>query len=118
MTNYMYHQNKETHIDLDTIDSQMWQRYENVTMDNYWEGKIFYTNESISSNYNINTDIIYEICNKYSMFGNYYDIVINELSKLGVCNLHINKNNLNINYNSFIKDAIIGEIIYTMLRRI
>ena len=116
MTNYMYHQNKETHIDLDTIDSQMWQRYENVTMDNYWEGKIFYTNESISSNYNINTDIIYEICNKYSMFGNY--IVINELSKLGVCTLHINKNNLNINYNSFIKDAIIGEIIYTMLRRI
>ena len=58
MTNYMYHQNKESHIDLDTIDSQMWQRYESVTMDDYWEGKIFYNNESVSDNYKADLNIM------------------------------------------------------------
>lgn len=117
MTNYMYHQNKEAHIDLDTIDSQMWQRYENVTMDDYWEGKIFYNNESISDNYKADLSIIYDICDKYSMFGDYSPVVINELNRLGVYESHIEEDN-NFKYNNFVRDTIIGEIIYTMLRKV
>lgn len=117
MTNYMYHHNKESHVDLETITSQMWQRYENVTMDGYWEGKIFYNNESIKNKYEIDLSIIYDICDKYKMFGDYFNIVINELHNLGVCNLKLEVDK-NFKYNNFIKNSIIGEIIYSTIKKI
>ena len=118
MTNYMYHYNKESHTDLELITNQMWQRYESVTMDGYWEGKIFYTNESIKDNHTIDLETVYSICDKYSMFGDYSSIIINELNKLGICDSYIDNIDNIDNYNNFIKDTIIGEIIYTMLRKI
>jgi len=117
MTNYMYHHNKENHIDLDTITSQMWQRYESITMDNYWEGKIFYNNDSIRDKYEIDLPIIFEICDKYSMFGDYTNIIINELCKLGIYQEPV-KVDKNFKPVPLIKDAILAEIIYTTLRRL
>ena len=116
MTNYMYHHNKESHMDLETITSQMWQRYESVTMDGYWEGKVFYNNESISHSYNIDLSIVYEICDKYKMFGDYSNIILNELSNLGIYELKEELDN-NIKPNTFVKNAIMGEIIYSTIRR-
>ena len=116
MTNYMYHHNKENHTDLDTINDQMWQRYELITSDNYWEGKLFYSNDSIREEYSIDIDLITEICNKYLMFGDYTNVIINELNKLGVYSntAEVPKDFKVVNY---VKDAIIGEIIYNTIHR-
>ena len=116
MTNYMYHHNKESHVDLETITSQMWQRYESVTMDGYWEGKIFYSNDTIRDNYDIDLPIVFEVCDKYKMFGDYTNVIINELSNLGV---YDKKAKLEVNFKpvNIVKNAIMGEIIYTMINK-
>lgn len=112
MTNYMYHQRKEAHLDLDTIGSQNWQHYENITSDEYWKGKIYRTTEDDVDSYEIDMSIVYDICNKYSQFGDYLDIILAELKNIGVYSGHINKSN--IEPIPFIKDAILGEIFWTM----
>lgn len=68
MTNYMYHYNKENHLDLDLIESSTWQRYENITMDGYWQGKIYYLNEDVEDSHNININNVINICKKYYSF--------------------------------------------------
>lgn len=115
MTNYMYHQNKENHFDLDTIDGQNWQSWKDVTTDDYWRGKVFYINDDILSNFNIDIEYILNICDKYKSFGDYFPTIINELSDLGVLNIK-NKIDNTIKPIKLVKDTILGEIFWNMFK--
>jgi len=114
MTNYMYHYNKENHVDLETTTNQLWQRYENIVIDKYWEGKIFYDNDSILINHLVDESLVFKICNKYKMFGDYTNIILNELFNLGIYNIKIEKLD-DLIPNTLVKNAIITEIIYNMI---
>lgn len=112
MTNYIYHTKKETHETTDMITSQAWQSYENVTMDSYWKGKIYYEDEDNIDNYDIDLSLVFDICEKYRMFGDYENSILVELKKLGIYNGHIEKSN--IIENDFILNAILGEILWNI----
>ena len=75
MTNYMYHVRKENHDDLELVSSQLWQSYKDVTSDDYWNGKLFYRDEESSD---LDVLLVKEICDKYIMFGDYFEIILNE----------------------------------------
>jgi DNA-directed RNA polymerase specialized sigma24 family protein len=77
MTNYMYHTRKESHDDLDLVFSQLWQSYKDITADDYWSGKLFYKDDESSS---FDVLLVKEVCDKYIMFGDYFDIIINEFN--------------------------------------
>lgn len=79
-------------------------------------GKIFYNDNNKINNYCVSYDLIKSVCNKYTMFGDYTASVSNELNRLGVFNLKINFNNKSSNI-PFIRDAIIGEIIYKTIQK-
>lgn len=115
MTNYMYHQNKESHFNLDIINDQSWQSWKDVTTDDYWKGKVFCTNDDLNDNLNLTIEYILEICDKYNSFGDYSSVILNELSNLGIIHL---KNNLDVNIKpvALVKDTILGEIFYNMFK--
>lgn len=115
MTNYMYHNKKEAHDTLENITSPTWQRYEQITMDGYWNGKIFYTDEDNIQNYDLDPAAVYEVCSKYTMFGDYIGVALRELKKLGVYQGAIPpiiKNEV-----PFIRDAIIGEVLWNIFKK-
>ena len=114
MTNYIYHTKKEIHEDLDMIENPLWQRYENVTMDNYYQGKIFYKDEYLSDT-KIEDTLIDKVCNKYLIFGNYKGLVYQSLSKLGVVENN-SKYEILSDYDNFILSSIVGEILWNMFR--
>ena len=114
MTNYLYHHKKENHLDLETISSSNWQNYEKVTLDGYWKNKVYNESEDVVSSYEIDLSIVYEVCNKYSMFGDYLDIILIELKKIGIYSGPVNKPTIICIQN--VKDAILGEIYWNMFR--
>lgn len=116
MTNYMYHQNKESHyFDLDSINSQNNQFSKDVTKDGYWRGKIFCINDDILNDFNISVDYILNLCDKYKSFGDYFPIIINELSDLGILDLK-NKLEYKIKPIKLVKDTILGEIFWNIFK--
>lgn len=114
MTNYLYHNKKETHEDLDLISNMSWQKYESVTLDGYWNHKIYYEINDYPQSYSINLNLINDICNKYTMFGDYKDIILNKLYILGL--YPGPKRKTTIKPIDFIEDAILGEILWTMFK--
>ena len=75
MTNYMYHTKKESHDDLDLVSSQSWQSYKDITADDYWNGKLYYKDDETDK---FNVQLVREVCNKYIMFGDYFNCIMNE----------------------------------------
>ena len=114
MTNYIYHSKKEIHEDLDMIENPLWQRYENITMDNYYQGKIFYVDEYLLNN-KLESSIIDNICNKYLFFGDYKGLVYTKLNSLGI-DVEGSKYEVLSEYDNFILSSIIGEILWNMFR--
>lgn len=115
MTNYMYHTKKESHEDLDTVSSPAWQSYKDITMDSYWDGKLFY-NDTITMD-SVDDNIVFSVCEKYKMFGNYIYVVLNEFNKMGIYNNHFNIAP-DFKINTFIKDSIIGEILWNISKNL
>ena len=79
MTNYMYHVRKESHEDLDLVVSQSWQSYRDVTSDDYWNGKLFYRDNESND---LDVLLVKEVCDKYIMFGDYFEVILNEFNKM------------------------------------
>ena len=75
MTNYMYHTRKENHVDLELVSSQSWQSYKDITADDYWNGKLYYKDDETDK---FDIMMVKEVCDKYIMFGDYFDIVMKE----------------------------------------
>lgn len=114
MTNYLYHNKKESHTSTESINSQEWQSYEKVTMDNYWEGKVFYSFEDRQSIEKLDINGINRICKKYNMFGDYRGKVLERLKDLGLYTGPVP--NIEIQENSFILDCIVGEILWKIIK--
>ena len=115
MTNYMYHHRKESHEALETITSQTWQGYEKVTLDGFWKGKIYQEDNEDSIDYKINLDNVYEVLSKYEVFGDYLNVILAELKTLGLYSGKIEQSNIIVI--PFIKDAIMGEILWKIFRK-
>ena len=115
MTNYMYHLNKENHEDLELVSSPMWQRYEGITQDSYYKGKLFYEDEVGDGKYNIDRNVVEKVVAKYGMFGDYTYIILRELKKVGLYEGKIV--NVNIQEIPLVTTAIIGEIYYTIFMK-
>lgn len=115
MTNYMYHHKKESHEALETITSQTWQGYEKVTLDGFWKGKIYNEDTEDDVDYKIDLAIVYEVCSKYQVFGDYLNTILYELKNLGLYSGKIEQSN--IIEIPLIKEAILGEIFWKMFRK-
>ena len=115
MTNYLYHHKKETHTDLDTISTPNWQNYEKITLDGYWKNKVYNDSDDTISSYEVDLTIVYNICDKYSMFGDYLDIILKELKKTGIYSGPVNKST--IICIPTVRDAILGEIYWDMFKK-
>jgi hypothetical protein len=111
MTNYMYHHKKESHTDLDFIYSSSWKDRDSITLDDYWNNKLFYTNENEANLKIITLDDIKTICNKYTMFGDYIDTALFRCNELGLYISDYNKSNI-LNEPKSVVDAIVGEILW------
>jgi hypothetical protein len=114
MTNYMYHNKKENHDNLDMVTDPLWQRYESITLNGYYLGKL-YTVDEFSERSNIDDLAILKVCDKYKLFGDYRGLVYNRLNKIGL----IESNNKYVElseYDEFILSSIIGEILWNMFR--
>ena len=103
MTNYMYHHKKESHEALETITSQTWQ------------GKIYNEDTEDDVDYKIDLAIVYEVCSKYQVFGDYLNTILYELKNLGLYSGKIEQSN--IIEIPLIKEAILGEIFWKMFRK-
>ena len=114
MTNYMYHSRRANCDALDLVTDPMWLRYENITMDRYYLGKLFIEDDS-DIEVEISNDIIDRVCRKYSIFGDYRGLAFNRLVKLGVIDRE-NTYNVLSNYDDFILTSIIGEILWGMFK--
>ncbi len=112
MTNYIYHNNKESHEDLELVSSPVWQRYEGVTQDDYYKGKLFYEDDIEDGKYNIDQAVIEQVLDKYSMFGDYSEPVLKELKKAGLYEGNIEPTNSEVI--PLVVTAIIGEIYYNI----
>ena len=112
MTNYMYHSNKETHEDLELVSSPMWQRYESVTQDGFYEGKLFHRDEIDSEDLKIDREILSRVVERYNMFGDYTQVILRELKRLGLYEGDIAE--VSINEIPLVTTAILGEIFYTI----
>ena len=114
MTNYVYHNKKESHTDLDTITSQSWQSYELVTSDGFWKNKVYVETEDTIQDYNIDVSLVYLICQKYIMFGDYFNSILHELKNIGIYSGPIEQYNITIV--PFVKNAILGEIFWSVFK--
>ena len=115
MTNYLYHNNKENHEDLELVSSPVWQRYEGVTQDGFYKGKLFYEDEVGTGKYNVDQDLVEEVVAKYSMFGDYTLIILRELKKVGFYEGNVFKSEiLEI---PLVTTAIMGEIYYKIFMK-
>jgi len=115
MTNYLYHNNKENHEDLELVSSPVWQRYEGVTQDGFYKGKLFYEDEVGTGKYNVDQDLVEEVVAKYSMFGDYTLIILRELKKVGLYEGKVFKSE--IQEIPLVTTAIMGEIYYKIFMK-
>ncbi len=115
MTNYLYHNNKENHEDLELVSSPVWQRYEGVTQDGFYKGKLFYEDEIGAGKYNVDQDLVEEVVAKYSMFGDYTLITLRELKKVGLYEGKVFKSE--IQEIPLVTTAIMGEIYYKIFMK-
>lgn len=93
MTNYLYHDRKEKHLDVDD----------------------FYTVEDSKEfcTYEINLNTVKDICARYNNYGDYTNTVLKYFSEIGLYNGVYGKST--IKEIPYVKNAIIGEIIWKML---
>lgn len=111
MTNYMYHQNKESHTDIDTIDDSMWQTYKGVGRDAFYENKVYFCDDE--PDYTISSKEIVQVCDKYKMFGNYQRNIEIYFNEIGI---ETKESDLKIkeNENTLVSDAIKCEILWNI----
>lgn len=117
MTNYMYHYNKESHKSTEEMEDQQWQAWKSITTDEYWKGKVFYTNDDLTDDLEtIKISKVFDICEKYQNFGDYTNIIINELYDLGLVELD-SKLKEDIKPNDLVKNTILCEFFWNMFRK-
>ena len=94
MTNYLYHLNKENHLDIDD----------------------FYTLEDDREyvSYTIDLKYIKEVCDKYSSYGNYINTVLKYFKDAGLYDGPL-LDGIKVKEIPFVKNAIIGDILWKML---
>lgn len=116
MSNYMYHANKESHMSTEVAFDPVWQKAKNIDVEsnNFWDGKLYYNNEDIETDYSVDLNLVSNICNKYKMFGDYRASVLRELKTLGVYSGPLVR--VTIDENNFITKSIIGEILWNTLK--
>lgn len=118
MTNYMYHIRKESHTDLDSVNSSINQDSVQIlkVSDGYYQGKLFcyLEDDTNTAPPNINIDLVNSICNKYLDLGDYKPVVYSQLKKLGLCNITLKSNNIEVD--DFLLNSILGEIFWKMFR--
>lgn len=117
MSNYMYHHRKESHSNLETITSSLWQNYESITSDDFWKGKLFYKDEDSFDDIKISSDEIKKICDKYTYYGDYYNAVISKLNYLGLLNNNDILSCVPELQNDIITKAIVTSILWNYLDR-
>lgn len=113
MTNYMYHNNKESHTSIEVVNDSSWQNYKKVINDDYYENRIFYYDSDRIDNYIITYEDIKLVCDKYSTFSDYTNDVINYLVKIGIYEGKVNDIQEG-KKNEFILEAIKGEILWNL----
>jgi len=116
MTNYMYHQRKETHLDLEEVSDSPWQASERIYYDDYWKGKVYTVNDDIKvDDYTLDIGDILKVCEKYTDFGDYTNIILNELKDMNLVKIE-DKLEESIVPNRLVKDCILGEIFYNLIK--
>lgn len=100
MSNYLYKNNKEVCTNLESV--------ENLEVASY---KI--ESPNITS---INKNIIYDICKKYAVLGDYYNEVLIYLQSIGLVKNYKPKERLNINRE--LKDIITGMVLYKIFEEV
>ena len=79
-------------------------------------GKIYSETDNYTNSYEIDIKIVYEICDKYSMFGNYTKNAELYFEQLGI--YYGNSENVKKEEeNELVLDAIKGEIIWNIFDR-
>lgn len=78
-------------------------------------GKIYSETDNYTNSYEIDIKIVYEICDKYSMFGDYLSIALTDMKKLGLYNGTIPDNTIEVV--PTIREFIKGEILYRLFTR-
>ena len=114
MTNYMYHYKKEVHDSLETtLESPTWMSAYARANNGNQRGELFYYDEDVVYNYDIDEEIINDICKKYSMFGDYLTTTQKRLNDMGIYAGEIKEEE--VEKIEFIQDAILGEILWQTL---
>lgn len=116
MTNYMYHNNKESYVDLDTIEDSSWQQFKKITTDSFFKDKVYYYDDNNLDSYTITYDDIKSVCDKYLDFKDYTDYIINYLTELGVYDGVIKDISITKN-DRFILEVIKGEILWNLFMK-
>lgn len=93
MTNFLYHHKKESNLDIDD----------------------FYSLEDKSEvcSYNIDLNLLHRVCLKYINYGDYTNTVLKYFSEIGLYNGEVPEST--IKEIPFVKNAIIGELIWRIL---
>lgn len=116
MTNYMYHQRKEFHDSLETtLDSPTWMSTYARANNGNQRGELFYYDEDVVYNYDIDEKMIHNVCRKYSMFGDYLNNTQKKLNEMGIYAGEIEDRE--VEEVEFIQDAILGEILWQTLKK-
>lgn len=84
MSNYLYHNNKEEHDNLDMIEDINWQMYKGVSRDDYWRFKVLRYDDDTNLEYNLDLRTVKEICDKYKCFGDYTASSLIKLKQMGI----------------------------------
>lgn len=92
MTNYMYHSNKETHAGIDD------------------EVRDFYFEDSEACSFEIDKDIVLDVCKKYLVYGDYSGIILSYFKKMKMYSGPIPK--IDVVEIEEVKSAIIVEVIW------
>lgn len=95
MTNYMYHHKKESHVDLTELD-----KYENIVG--------VYDVED----YDIDIELIKELCSRFNRYGDYYTPVMQYLRKIGLTQMVVPSKEQILN--PMILEAVITLVVWEL----
>lgn len=98
MHNALYHHNKMQTVDLEQLD-----KYDNI---------IGYHD---TGEYNIELDLVKDICNRFNRYGDYYKIVSNYLVDIGI--VHIPKYEVEIEDNTKLLEGIITLVLWELFEK-